>query len=401
MRILELSWEYPPYIVGGMGQHVTGLIRNLGGQNTAFGQLQVDVVTTRYADGIELEQDNEHLTVHRVNLPPLDAQNHYNHVIASNDALTDFAAELIRRDPVHIIHAHDWLVGVAGMALKNEFKLPLAVTMHATERGRQQGHPVTSTSRQINELERRICHEAWKVIVCSKYMASELSGYFGTPADKIAVIPNGIDVDALTIGTEAEIAALLRQYAPNGERLLFYVGRIVHEKGVHVLIQAMPAILAEFPNTRLLVAGKNGRSLAPLVHSLGIEHAVRFLGFISNRQRDLLYQTVDAAVFPSIYEPFGIVALEAMALGCNVIASDVGGLGEVVHHMRNGLTVFPDNPESVAWAVHELFSDPAAAAARREVGRQEVSQLYGWRGIAQQTAQVFETIALERLVTNW
>ena len=164
----------------------------------------------------------------------------------------------------------------------------MAVTIHATERGRQQGYPVTAASQQIDDLERRICHEAWKVVVCSAYMASELSAYFGTPADKIVVIPNGIDIDGLTVATETEVADLRRRYAPNGERLLFYVGRIVHEKGVHVLINAMPAILAEFPNARLLVAGKNGRSLAPLVHALGVEHAVQFLGFIPNRQRDLL-----------------------------------------------------------------------------------------------------------------
>lgn len=400
MRILELSWEYPPFIVGGMGQHTAGLIRNLGGQQTAFGPLQVEVVTPRYAGGPLEEQVNEALTVHRVDLPPLDMNNHYNHVIAANDLLLEYASDLIRRKPVRLIHVHDWLTATAGIALKNEFKLPLVVTMHATERGRQQGHPVSAASWQIDDLEKRVCHESWQVIVCSEYMAAKLGEYFGTPRDKIVVTPNGIDTEALVRATPEEIAALRVQYAPNGERLLFYVGRIVYEKGVHVLIKAMPSILAEFPNTRLLVAGKNGRSLAPIAHSLDVEQAVQFLGFISNSQRDLLYQTVDAAIFPSIYEPFGIVALEAMALGCNVIASDVGGLGEVVHHMRNGLTVFPDNAESIAWAVHELFSDPAAAAERRKAGLEDVQQLYDWRGIARQTAAVFETIALERLVTN-
>lgn len=401
MRVLELSWEYPPYIIGGMGQHAAGLIRDLGGQQTAFGQLEVEVVTPHYGGGPFEEQVNDRLTVHRVDLPPLDMNNHYNHVVAGNDLLLEYASDLIRRKPVRVIHVHDWLTGVAGIALKNEFKLPLVATIHATERGRQQGYPVSITSWQIDELEKRVCHEAWKVIVCSEYMATKLGDYFCTPRDKIVVIPNGIDTEALSCATPEEIAELRAQYSPNGERLLFYVGRIVYEKGVHVLIKAMPKILAEYPNTRLLVAGKNGRSLAPLAHSLDVQHAVQFLGFISNRQRDLLYQTVDAAVFPSIYEPFGIVALEAMALGCNVIASDVGGMGEVVHHMRNGLTVFPDNPESIAWAVHELFSDPASAAERRKSALEGIQQLFDWRRIAQQTAGVFETIALERLVTNW
>src|SRR5699024_487361 len=132
-------------------------------------------------------------------------------------------------------------------------------------------------------------------------------------------------------------AAMRADYAPNGERLLFYVGRITYEKGLHVLLRAMPSILADHPNTRLLVAGKNSRHLQPLANELGIAQSVEFLDFISDAQRDAFYQVVDAAIFPSLYEPFGIVALEAMALDCNVIASNVGGLGEVVDHLVNGL----------------------------------------------------------------
>ena len=91
----------------------------------------------------------------------------------------------------------------------------------------------------------------------------------------------------------------------------------------------------------------------------------------------------DAAISPSLYEPFGIVALEAMALDCNVIASDVGGLGEVVQHERNGLTVLPNDAASIAWAVDRLLTDPAAAAARRAEAQREVDTLYNWHTIAE------------------
>ena len=401
MRVLELSWEYPPYIVGGLGQHIAGLAPALGGLNTTFGPIQVDLVTTRFAGGAPLEHLNQWVTVHRVDLPPIDPTNSYNDVVADNDLLAEHAAALAEKADYQIIHCHDWLTGAAGIALKNRFKVPLVVTVHATERGRQQGNLPSEISVQIDRLERNLCHEAWKIIACSNYMVRELRDYFGTPNDKVIVVSNGFDLSTHVLDTVQKEIALRRMYAPNGEHLLLYVGRITHEKGVHVLINAMPAILEEFPDTKLLIAVKNGRRLAPLAESLGVSHAVQFLGYISDERRDHLYQVVDAAVFPSLYEPFGIVALEAMGLGCNVIASHVGGLSEVVQHREDGLTIYPDDPGSIAWAVRELFRDPLAAERRRERARQKVIEKYSWQNVAESTARLFESVALERVVTSW
>jgi glycogen synthase len=125
------------------------------------------------------------------------------------------------------------------------------------------------------------------------------------------------------------------------------------------------------------------------------------LDFVSNRERDCLYRIADAAIFPSLYEPFGIVALEAMAANCNVIASSVGGLGEVVRHLHNGLTVLPDNPMSIVWAVNQLFSDPEAATRRRAAAITEIRSVYNWRRVAQQTAALYELVVAERHNTDW
>jgi glycosyltransferase involved in cell wall biosynthesis len=179
------------------------------------------------------------------------------------------------------------------------------------------------------------------------------------------------------------------------------VGRIAHEKGLHVLLRAMPGILQAFPQTRLLVAGRNSRHLSPLASELRVDDAVQFLDYITDQQRDWLYQIVDAAIFPSLYEPFGIVALEAMALDCNVIASEVGGLGEVVKHDINGLTVYPDDPFSIVWAVGRLFNDSAAASVRRLKAHVQVGQQYSWHTIAQQTATLYRGVLAERAITAW
>ncbi len=401
MRVLVLTWEYPPYVVGGMGKHVAGLVPELGGIASRYGPVQVDVVTTRYAGGKRVEEINPHVTVHRVEVPPFDPLDLYNQVIASNDALVAYARGLIEHETYDVIHVHDWLPGVAAIILKQAYKIPLVATVHATERGRHQGFLNNATSGQIDALEWKICFEAWSVIVCSQYMTNEVYWFFGTPRSKIRVIANGIDTGQLHHSPREQQAALRATYAPNGERLLFYVGRIVHEKGLHVLLRAMPSILRDAPNTRLLVAGKNSRHYQPLAGELGISAAVVFLDFISDEQRDALYQVVDAAIFPSLYEPFGIVALEAMALNCNVIASDVGGLGEVVQHLDNGLTVYPNDSESIAWAVRTLFADPAAAERRRFTALQQVHELYNWSTIARQTVELFEQVIDERRRTPW
>ena len=381
--------------------HVAGLIPALGELHAQHGSLRVDVLTTRYAGGAPIERINDCITIHRLETDLFDASNMYNTVIDNNHYFVEYANQLAADDPFDLVHVHDWLTGVAGVRLKYEHKIPLLVTIHATERGRHQGYVTSYNSSRIDALEAQLSHEAWRVIVCSYFMTTELHTFFGTPYDKIIVIPNGIDQDNLHICPLDKQAAIRDQYAPNGEFLLFFVGRIAHEKGLHVLLRAMPGILQHYPNTRLLVAGRNSRHLFPLAVELGIDDSVNFLDYVTDQQRDWLYQVVDAAIFPSLYEPFGIVALEAMALDCNVIASDVGGLGEVIKHEINGLTVYPDDPLSIVWAVRRLLGDNGAASVRRLQAHVQVSQQYSWHTIAQQTVILYRSVIAERVLTEW
>jgi glycosyltransferase involved in cell wall biosynthesis len=401
MRVLMFSWEFPPHVVGGLGKHVTELAPALAGQLTATGPIEIDLITPRYNGGADVEQISDSLTVYRIDVPPLDPQDNYNSVISSNHFLLEAGAQRGNVHSYDLIHVHDWLVSKAGIWLKERWKTPLLTTIHATERGRHRGHTPGETSYQIDRTEWLSCYEAWRVIACSQFMQRELEEYFELPPDKVVVIPNGIAVSDESFCSLDDLDELRRQYAPNGERLLLFVGRIVHEKGLHVLVRAMPRILADYPNTRLLVAGKNGSSLWPLAYELNVDSAITFLDFVSNRERDCLYRIADAAIFPSLYEPFGIVALEAMAANCNVIASSVGGLGEVVRHLHNGLTVLPDNPMSIVWAVTQLFSDPAAAARRRAAALTELRSVYNWNRVAQQTAALYELVVAERRSTDW
>ncbi|MCB0096554.1 MAG: glycosyltransferase family 4 protein [Caldilineaceae bacterium] len=399
MRVLMISWEYPPYVVGGVGKHVAELAPAF--ERLADDSLHVDLVTTRYSGGAEIEAINKSVTVHRIQTLPFTPVDHYNAVVASNGILVSYAQQLAKKERYDIIHNHEWLTGAAGIALKHAWKTPLVTTIHATERGRHQGYLPSDTSRQINQMEWQLGYEAWRLIVCSRYMIQELGGFFGIPANKVGVIPNGVDMNQLHPCSAERAAQLRAEYAPNGERLLFFVGRITHEKGLQVLLAAMPKILQRYPNTRLLAAGKNSEKMWERAHELGIGHAVHFLGYITNEQRDHLYQTVDAAVFPSLYEPFGIVALEAMAQGCNVVASDVGGLSEVVHHTQNGLTIYPNDPDSVVWAVDQLFAGPEAAQRYRAQALHEVQTRYNWDTITCHTVEFYRHVVAERQQTEW
>jgi glycosyltransferase involved in cell wall biosynthesis len=396
-----LSWEYPPHVVGGMGKHVAELVPALMGRTAAGEPLDIDVVTIHHAKASKLEQFGDHVTIHRVMTPPLDPVDPFNSVVDGNLPLIDYASRLMDETPYDIIHAHDWLVAEAGIMLKLRHHVPLITTIHATERGRYHGHLLNEASKQIDHMEWRACFESWEVIVCSRYMAQEVHQFFGTPMDKIVIIPNGVSLSEIAQATPAERQAVRSEFATNGERLLFFVGRMVHEKGLQVLLEAMPLILEEYPDTRLLVAGKNSHTMRDVAARFGVEEQVNFLGYITNQQRDQIYQTVDAAVFPSIYEPFGIVALEAMANNCNVIASEVSGLAEVVHHEINGLTALPNNPESLAWAVDRLFSDPQGAEQRKARARQEVEALYNWERVAERTIEVYERVTAERKLVDW
>ncbi|MBI1295118.1 glycosyltransferase [bacterium] len=401
MRILLISWEYPPFVVGGMGKHVAELLPALAAIAKTQENLYIDVLTTRSAGGATVEQVSDQVTIYRTDIPPIDPSDLFNSVVEGNRTLETRARRLAEVHSYDAIHVHDWLTARAGITLKHEWKTPLLVTIHATERGRHQSHLPNVMSHQINQLEWEVCYEAWHIIVCSGYMSGELRGYFNIPLDKISVIPNGIDPLPLQSCAPEEVKRLRNRYAPHGERLLFFVGRITPEKGLQVLLRAMPLIASRHANTRLLIAGKNSEQMKPLVEELKLGRRVEILGFVSDQQRNCLYATVDAAIFPSLYEPFGIVALEAMAAGCSVIASDVGGLSEVVHHRINGLTVMANNPPSIAWAVDQIFNEPTQAEQWRTQARNEVVTLYDWGKIAVRTVELYRTVHYDRLNTAW
>ncbi len=397
MRVLMLSWEYPPHIVGGLGRHVLELAPALASRG-----VEVHVVTPRWAGGECLEQGTG-LTVHRVDPPVEPIIDAHTTAWQTNTRLELTAADLCREGPFDLIHNHDWLTAFAAAALKRAFKLPLLSTIHATEQGRGRGSLGSDTARAIHSVEWWLTFESWRIVCCSQYMAQEVEGFFHAPPDKIDIIPNGVSTEPFDCWEGADLEIFRNMYALPDEKVVFYVGRLVHEKGVHVLIEAAPRILAEHPEAKFVIAGTGSmlESLRARAWSLGVGPKVLFTGFISDEDRNRLYKVASCAVFPSLYEPFGIVALEAMAARVPVVVSEVGGLQEVVTHAETGITVYPNSAESLAWGVNHTLAHPEWSAARVQNAYSRVVDEYNWPSIARRTAEVYDRVATERAQSDW
>lgn len=399
MRVLMLSWEYPPHVVGGMGKHVLDLAPALVQRG-----VQVHVVTPLLRGGADRELNQDGVYVHRVFPPPMDAYGFVSYVQQAN-GMMELAARQIYSEfgDFQIIHAHDWLAANAGIALKHAWRRPLIATIHATERGRQQGYVGSAHAEQVNSIEWWLTYEAWRVIACSHFMAEQISAYFNTPRDKVDVVPNGIYIAPNPFESAAERLEFRRRFVEDDQPLVYYVGRLVYEKGLHVLLDAWPQVRAAFPRARLLIAGTGAyaEALKSRAWSLGLASDVTFAGFISDEDRDKLYRVSDLAVFPSLYEPFGIVALEAMAACCPVVVSAAGGLSEVVTLHETGLTVHPNDAGSLAWGILHALQHPDWSRARAENAYRVASQQFNWGTIAEATLGVYSRAYAEWRTDDW
>jgi glycosyltransferase involved in cell wall biosynthesis len=342
-------------------------------------------------------------TVHRVD-PPVVEGDFFTAAWQTNLRLEEYAHRLWEESgPFDLIHVHDWLVAFVGAACKRSYKAPLLSTIHATERGRGRGQLGSEQARAIHSIEWWLAYESWRIIACSEYMEYEIADYFRCPRDKIDIVPNGVETTRFDQLEGQDLSRFRNRYALPVEKIVFSVGRVVYEKGLQVLIRAMPIILAQYPQVKIVVAGKGPEleALRSLAWEQGVGEKVLLAGFVSDEDRDRLFKISDCAVFPSLYEPFGIVALEAMAAKCPVVVSEVGGLKDVVKHAETGITIYPDNPESLAWGILHTLQHPEWSAARVENAYRVVREEYNWERIARMTADIYRRIIAERAIAIW
>jgi glycogen synthase len=389
-RVLILSWEYPPLIEGGLARHVRKLSEALVEQGT-----EVHVLT-RGGEESPAEEETAGVLIHRVREPtrPTDLGEFVAWVERMNSDMLAAGVELGDRHDFDLVHGHDWLVAIAGDHLARRFGAPLVTTIHATEHGRHQGWVDKHPQSHIHGVERWISNRADRVIVCSFYMREQVADIFGVPDERISVIWNGIDPEDLRPHDERELNRLRSQFAAQQEKLVLLIGRLVYEKGFQLAIEAMPALIERHPETRFLVAGSgtHEQELRRQAEELVLMNHGTFLGWMGDDVLHSLYRIADVCVVPSIYEPFGLVALEAMASGCPCIVADTGGLREVVPHEEAGLRFGARDPDSLVEAVERVFSDHDLRERLVAEAAEHVLR-FDWDDVAARTGEIYAELA--------
>jgi glycosyltransferase involved in cell wall biosynthesis len=385
---MMLTWEFPPRIIGGISPHVYYLSKSL-----ARNDVKVYVVTCDFP-GAAQHEIVDGVEVFRIDSYKNPSPDFATWVYLMNVNMQKEAAALVNSvgGKVDVFHAHDWLVANAGIGLKHVFRKPLLVTIHSTEIGRRNGIHF-DYERMIHETEAWLTYEAWKVICCSDYMVSHVRWAFGLPEDKVVMIPNGVNAEEYAKTEKDHLSRFRGKFALPEEKIVLFVGRLVYEKGVHVLINAVPKVLEKVKAKFIIVGnGYMKEQLSNLVKNRGLAHKVLFTGFVDDETLRKLQKCADVSVVPSLFEPFGIVALEAMAAKSPVVVSDTGGLSEIVEHDVTGVKVYANNPDSLAWGITRVLLNDAYANRIKTNAYEKVQEKYNWNKIAQRTKAVYEAV---------
>ena len=385
MRIMHLSSEYPPIKVFGLGRAV----RDLAVAQAALGH-DVHVVTNSIG-GRDEDAETDGVLVHRISYPPPPKPpDDTTAVIQFNISALEAAVQRITRlGPPEVFHVHDWLTVPCGKMLQwLHPQTALVVTIHDTAQGKHFGK-LTPPQQYTAHLERYIGEQAGAVICCSQHVRSELTqGYF-VPPEKLHVIPCGVDPTQFSV--EGDLAGFRTLFAQPDDRLVLYVGRLDEEKGLPLLIEALAHVLLVEDKARLVIAGKGmlQEALQNRANELQIGGRVSFVGYVTGDALSGLYRAADVQVVPSLYEPFGMVALEGMVCGTPVVVTDTGGLSEIVQDGVTGLKVPPRDAYALGQAILRILGDRQLAERIGQAGQERVRVAYDWRDIARQTQAAY------------
>jgi glycogen(starch) synthase len=382
MKILHLTWEYPPRIVGGISRHVYYLAQELANLGS-----EVYIVTLEFPNA-SFEESYNNVYVYRVKVefPSYDFLTWvyaFNHFFEKKVAMLNKSFD--------IIHIHDWLVAPAGISLKYFLKKPLILTLHSLEIGRvgSISNPVSSV---ISSIEWWSTYEAKKIITTTNFMKQEIINHFKVPENKIEIIFNGINVNGYNIQVDKnEIKRKLG--IPEHCKIVLFVGRITEQKGVKYLIEASPYVLKNNSNVRFVIVGDGWQinEIKQRINDLNLNWAIKLTGYVDDFTLKQIIKSADVLVAPSIYEPFGLVALEGMANGIPVIVSNIGGFKEIVEHNVDGLHVNPFNVHEIASAILSVINNEEYAKYLVNNARNKVLK-FSWKEAAKRTLEVYKSV---------
>jgi len=411
LRIGFFVWEYPPILVGGLGTYAEYITREyieLGHDVTVFTLNPGDLKTKEVLRGVEVHRP---LIADASNVFPVfvaeDLRRWGTNIRFFNDIFlynilssTKLVNDLIRKKDYKfgVVCVHDWLSSIAGNIIKNQTKIPVVFHVHSTEWGRSGGQG----SQVVSHLELQMAQTCDHIITVSESMREDLVRH-GLPASKISVVWNGVDpnnYDPSMVKTQDTQKIRERYGVPKDGNMILFIGRLTWVKGVRNLVQAMPSILNDYPKTNLVILGKGEeqKDIIELANRLDIGGKVTcHFEFVPEQDRIAHYAAADVCVFPSVYEPFGIVSLEAMSMAKPVVvgAQGVVGFKEQVEPNgpnQNGIHVNGNSPTDIAWGIKEVLKNPEQAKKWGENGRKRVLQYFTWRKAAEQTLQIYGSL---------
>ncbi|MCX7713070.1 MAG: glycogen synthase [Chthoniobacterales bacterium] len=398
MKALILTNEYPPHVYGGAGVHVENLSRELAKlidvEVRCFGDQKVQKENL-FATGFPL--DKSRYTCPQQLVP----------VFGAIQRCLDFNSTNI---DANIVHCHTWYTHFGGILAKLNYGLPFVITVHSLEPLRPWKREQLGGGYDFSLwVERTALHMADAVIAVSNETANDIFRIFQIPEEKIHVIYNGIDLDEYR---PVEEKSALRRLGVNPvEPYILFVGRITRQKGILHLVNAIKYLDPNFqvvlcagaPDTPEIAAEMKAAVAKAQANRQGI---IWIEEMLDNRSKIELYSHAGVFVCPSIYEPFGIINLEAMACATAVVASAVGGIKEVVVHGETGYLVNlqqmtqspfePLNPDrfarDLADRINELMRDPVKRQQMGAAGRRRAEEIFAWSKIARQTVDLYEMI---------
>ncbi|WP_219640532.1 1,4-alpha-glucan branching protein domain-containing protein [Cohnella sp. CFH 77786] len=375
-NVFMLAWEYPPHNVGGLSRSVYEFSKALARRGEA-----VHVVTTAHYGSPYFEL-SEGVCIHRVPVVASGPTDFWDWMFEMNLAMIDHLLQWLEAGGrIDVVHAHDWMVYYTASEMKSSFGLPFVATFHATEWGRTGGRIESELQRRIHRLESWMAAEADRIVVCSRHMADEIRRLFEPSESRIHIIPNGIDMDA---GTETVETFVVKE-GPT----VFYVGRLVFEKGVHVLLHAVPHVLAQVPDARFVIAGAGPMEAQLREQAAPYGDRVKFLGHVDASVKEAWLKAADAAVVPSLYEPFGIVALEAIRHRTPLVVSDTGGLAEIIDHGEDGFKALPGHVDSLVQHLAETLLNPDRARSMADRAYRKTREMYDMPVLAERLSRLY------------
>src|SRR4030042_406084 len=408
-----LVYEYPPKIVGGLGTYAAEITRKfvlMDNDVTVFTMNDDagNLPTREIWRGIEIHRPL-HIDISD-SLPDVVAEdikkwgrgsNLFSKILVYNYlSASKLVNELIRKENIKydIVVAHDWLSAIGGITVKKEVGLPLAFHVHSTEKGRTFGNG----SEVVSNIELH-CGMAADLIVTVSYAMKEELTKLGFPKDKIQVCYNGVDPQKYNPEEiDKEQIKKIREFygIKDDELMILFIGRLVGVKGVDKLIMAMPHILQKTPKARLVIVGLGDLQeyLVNLVKITKMDSYIKFrFDFVPEEERILHYAACNVAVFPSLYEPFGIVVLEAMSMEKPVVvgAANVSGMREIViccGEEQCGYHVNPSDPSDIAWGINNALETPEKMKWLGKNGRRRVLSEFTWDKVAERTLEVYDKI---------